>query len=196
MSLQPFLRVTSPAAPVMMDNIDTDRILPAAYMKGLTRDGLGKRLFDKMRYDGTGQPNPDFVLNRVAFADAQILISGVNFGCGSSREHAVWALKDYGIRAVIAQSFGMIFANNCARNGILLIALTEDQIAQITDRGAVPITIDLEAQTITLADMTVIPFAIDAHIRDRLLSGMDDITRTLNYAERISAFETRRVASA
>ena len=194
MSLQPFMRLTSPAAPVMMDNIDTDRILPAAYMKGLTRDGLGKRLFDKMRYDDAGNPNPDFILNQPEFTDVQILLSGVNFGCGSSREHAVWALKDYGIRAVIAQSFGMIFANNCARNGILLITLDEVQIARIIAGGAAPLTIDLEAQQIALSDGAEIPFSIDAHARDRLLSGTDDISRTLGFADRIAQFEQRRVA--
>ena len=194
MSLQPFMRLTSPAAPVMMDNIDTDRILPAAYMKGLTRDGLGKRLFDKMRYDDAGNPNPDFILNQPEFTDAQILVSGVNFGCGSSREHAVWALKDYGIRAVIAQSFGMIFANNCARNGILLITLDEVQIARIIAGGAAPLTIDLEAQQIALSDRSEIPFSIDAHVRDRLLSGTDDISRTLGFADRIAQFEQRRAA--
>ena len=194
MSLQPFMRLTSPAVPVMMDNIDTDRILPAAYMKGLTRDGLGKRLFDKMRYDDAGNPNPDFILNQPEFTDVQILVSGVNFGCGSSREHAVWALKDYGIRAVIAQSFGMIFANNCARNGILLITLDEAQIARIIAGGAAPLTIDLEAQQIALSDGAEIPFSIDAHARDRLLSGTDDISRTLGFADRIAQFEQRRVA--
>ena len=185
----PFTGLTGRVAALPMANIDTDQILPAAYMKGLTRDGLGARLFDKLRYHPDGRPRADFVLNRPALRDAAILVTGANFGCGSSREHAVWALKEHGIRCIVAPSFGMIFAGNCARNGLLLIALDEGAVATVAAAQGQEIAIDLTAQTMLLPDGARIAFAIDPRVRQRLLSGQDDIARTLAHAGAIDAYE-------
>jgi 3-isopropylmalate/(R)-2-methylmalate dehydratase small subunit len=186
----PLARFSARVAALPMENIDTDQILPAAYMKGLTRDGLGVHLFERMRYHPDGRPRADFVLNRPALRDAAILVAGANFGCGSSREHAVWALKDHGIRCIVAPSFGMIFAGNCARNGLLLIALDDGDAARVGAAQGQPVTVDLTAQTIHLPDGESIAFTIDARVRQRLLSGQDDIARTLTHADAIAAYET------
>lgn len=190
-----FTRFRSRLVAMPQANIDTDQILPASFMKGLTRDGLGVHLFDKLRRDENGRPDPDFILNRREYADARILLTGANFGCGSSREHAVWALKDYGFRCIIAPSFGMIFAGNCARNGILLITPGKSDMERITRSVGAEIDIDLQETRITLADGSVLPFSVDARVRTRLLEGQDDIGRTLGHEADISAFETARAAA-
>ncbi len=188
-----FTRLRSCLMALPAANIDTDQILPASYMKGLTRDGLGVHLFDKLRHDESGAPRPEFILNRPENADAQILLSGPNFGCGSSREHAVWALVDHGIRCIIAPSFGMIFAGNCARNGLLLISPDDSTMARLHESVGTEIEVDLERECITLADGSVLPFAIDARVRTRLLNGQDDIQRTLAHVAEIDAFEAAAV---
>lgn len=176
-------------AALPFDNIDTDQILPANYMKGLTRDGLGARLFDKMRHDDHGRPDPQFILNRPETRHARILVAGANFGCGSSREHAVWALKDYGFRVVIAPSFGMIFAHNCTRNGLLLITLPRQQLIELAGMGGQEITVDLVTQQISLPGGGTWDFAIEHRVRQRLLAGQDDIARTLSHADAIARYE-------
>jgi 3-isopropylmalate/(R)-2-methylmalate dehydratase small subunit len=198
--VQKFVRVKAVAAPLALANVDTDMIIPAHYMKALTRSGLGQHLFRELRYDADGGERADFILNRPPFRDAGILIAERNFGCGSSREHAVWALSDFGIRCVIAPSFGDIFASNARKNGLLLIRLTDEVCAAL--RRAVestpcgPVEVDLEAQQIRLASDRAIDFAIDPGDRRILMEGLDDIERTLRHAGAIARFEAgRRPAS-
>ncbi len=191
--MEKFTRLTAAAAPLSLANIDTDLIIPARFMKGLARSGLGRHLFQELRYRPDGTENPDFILNRSACRDAQIVIADRNFGCGSSREHAVWALADFGIRCVIAPSFGDIFSNNARKNGLLLIRLPEDVCERL--RGEIeraqyaPLTIDLTEQTIALASGEVIAFAIDPNDRRTLMEGLDDIARTLRHRDVIARFE-------
>lgn len=189
-----FNTLTGIAAPMPLVNIDTDMIIPKQFLKTIKRSGLGKNLFDEMRYDDTGNELPDFVLNQPAYRNAEILIAGDNFGCGSSREHAPWALLDFGIRAVISTSFADIFFNNCFKNGILPIVLPEDQVQYLMDdasKGAnARITVDLEAQVVTASDGTQFPFEVDAFKKHCLLNGLDDIGLTLEKVSAIDAFES------
>jgi 3-isopropylmalate/(R)-2-methylmalate dehydratase small subunit len=195
----PFTKLTGIAAPLPMINVDTDMIIPKQFLKTIKRTGLGKHLFDEMRYDASGKEIPDFVLNRPAYRKASILVAGENFGCGSSREHAPWALLDFGIRCVIAPSFADIFYNNCFKNGILPIVLPKEEIAKLFDdaeRGAnAVITIDLEKQEIAGPDGGRIRFEIDAFRKHCLLNGLDDIGLTLQKAAEIDSYEARQRAA-
>ena len=194
-----FNKLEGVAAPLRIVNVDTDMIIPKQYLKTIKRTGLGKHLFDEMRYDADGREIPDFVLNRPAYRKASILVAGENFGCGSSREHAPWALLDFGIRCVIAPSFADIFYNNCFKNGILPIALPKEQIAKLFDdaeRGAnAIITIDLEKQEITGPDGGRLHFDIEPFRKHCLLNGLDDIGLTLQKAAAIDSYETRQRAA-
>ncbi len=198
--MEKFTTLTGVAAPLPLINVDTDMIIPKQFLKTIKRTGLGKNLFDEMRYTQDGAEIPDFVLNKPAYRDAKILVTGENFGCGSSREHAPWALLDFGIRCVIAPSFADIFFNNCAKNGILAITLPQEDIDKLMDdagRGANAIlNVDLESQTITGPDGGSIRFEIDEHRKKCLMEGLDDIGLTLKKADAISAYETRRAQTA
>jgi 3-isopropylmalate/(R)-2-methylmalate dehydratase small subunit len=193
--MEKFTTLTGVAAPLPIINIDTDMIIPKQYLKTIKRTGLGTALFAEMRYDESGNENPDFVLNKPAYREASIIVAGDNFGCGSSREHAPWALKDFGVRCVISTSFADIFYNNCFKNGILPIAVTEEQLNALMDdaeRGAnATLTVDLESQTIKGPDGGEIHFDIDPSRKQALLEGLDDIGLTLEKADTISSFETR-----
>ncbi|WP_029041252.1 3-isopropylmalate dehydratase small subunit [Cucumibacter marinus] len=193
--MEKFTTLTGVAAPLPIINIDTDMIIPKQYLKTIKRTGLGTALFAEMRYDESGNENPDFVLNKPAYREASIIVAGDNFGCGSSREHAPWALKDFGVRCVISTSFADIFYNNCFKNGILPIAVSEEQLNALMDdaeRGAnATLTVDLEAQTIKGPDGGEIHFDIDPSRKQALLEGLDDIGLTLEKADTISTFETR-----
>ncbi len=195
-----FTTLTGVAAPLPLINIDTDMIIPKQFLKTIARTGLGKNLFDEMRYDAAGAENPEFVLNKPAYRNAQILVTGDNFGCGSSREHAPWALLDFGIRCVIATSFADIFYNNCFKNGILPIVLPQAEVDKLMDdaeRGAnAVVTVDLENQVIKGPDGGEIPFEVDAFRRHCLLNGLDDIGLTLEKESAIDAFEARQKAEA
>ena len=190
-----FTRLTGVAAPMPQINVDTDMIIPKQFLKTIHRSGLGKNLFDEMRYDADGNEVPDFVLNRPAYRNAQILVAGENFGCGSSREHAPWALLDFGIRCVIAPSFADIFYSNCFKNGILPIALPQEEVDKLMDdagRGAnAVVSVDLEAQVITGPDGGSIAFGVDPFRKHCLLNGLDDIGLTMEKAPAIDAYEAR-----
>jgi len=194
-----FTKLTGIAAPMPMINIDTDMIIPKLFLKTIKRSGLGVNLFDEMRYDDAGNERPDFVLNKPQYRDAEILVAGDNFGCGSSREHAPWAIRDFGIRCVIAPSFADIFFNNCFKNGILPIALpqeTVDLLLKDAEKGAnARMDVDLEAQTITTSDGEVISFKVDAFKKHCLLEGLDDIGLTLEKAASVDAFEAKASAA-
>ncbi len=191
-----FTTLSAIAAPMPLVNIDTDMIIPKQFLKTIQRSGLGKNLFDEMRYTQDGQEIPDFVLNQPPYREAQILVAGENFGCGSSREHAPWALLDFGIRCVIATSFADIFYSNCFKNGILPIVLPQDQVDHLMDdarKGAnARIAIDLETQTVTSADGQVFAFEVDAFKKHCLLNGLDDIGLTLEKVSSIDSFEARQ----
>jgi 3-isopropylmalate/(R)-2-methylmalate dehydratase small subunit len=193
--MQPFTTLTGVAAPLRIVNVDTDMIIPKQYLKTIKRTGLGEGLFAEMRYREDGSENPDFVLNKPAYRKAQILVAGDNFGCGSSREHAPWALNDFGIRCVIATSFADIFYNNCFKNGILPITVSPEDLEKLFDdaeRGAnATLTIDLEAQEIRGPDGGCVRFDLDPFRKHCLLNGLDDIGLTLNKAAAIDAYETR-----
>jgi 3-isopropylmalate/(R)-2-methylmalate dehydratase small subunit len=193
-----FTTLTGVAAPMPLINVDTDMIIPKQFLKTIQRSGLGKNLFDEMRYDREGNEVADFVLNEPAYRNAKILVAGDNFGCGSSREHAPWALLDFGIRCVVATSFADIFYNNCFKNGILPIVLPQEDVDKLMDdaqRGAnAVVTIDLENQVITGPDGGSIAFEVDAHRRHCLLNGLDDIGLTMEKAGAIDAFEARLAA--
>jgi len=194
--MEKFITLRGVAAPLPMINVDTDKIIPKQFLKTIKRSGLGKNLFDEMRYDDNGDEIPDFVLNKPAYRTARILVTGENFGCGSSREHAPWALLDFGIRCVIAPSFADIFYNNCFKNGILPIILPQEQVDLLMDdanRGAnAMVTIDLAAQEITGPDGGLVAFEIDAFRKQCLLDGLDDIDLTLTKSEAIDSFEARQ----
>ncbi|HEV2162807.1 MAG TPA: 3-isopropylmalate dehydratase small subunit [Stellaceae bacterium] len=194
--MQKFTTLTGVAAPLPMINVDTDKIIPKQYLKTIERTGLGKALFDELRYNSDGSEKPDFVLNQPAYRKAEILVAGENFGCGSSREHAPWALLDFGIRAVIAPSFADIFHSNCFKNGILPIALPAEIVAQLMDdarKGSnARLAIDLAKQTITRPDGQVVHFEIDQFRKHCLLDGLDDIGLTLKKESAIAKFEDRR----
>ena len=206
--MQPFRVLTGLVAPLDRANVDTDAIIPKQFLKSVNRSGFGPNLFDAWRYLDPGEPgtdmsrrrpNPDFALNELRYQDAQILLARRNFGCGSSREHAPWALGDYGFRAIIAPSFADIFFNNCFKNGLLPIVLPEADVERLFhDIAAFPgfkLTIDLERQTVATTDGgTVFRFDVDAFRKHCLLNGLDDIALTLNYADEIRAFEAKRKA--
>lgn len=194
-----FDKLTGVAAPLPIINIDTDMIIPKDYLKTIRRTGLAKGLFAEMRYREDGAHDPDFVLNKPAYKDVRILVAGDNFGCGSSREHAPWALLDHGIRCVISTSFADIFYNNCFKNGILPIVVTPEDLEKLLDdagRGAnAVLTVDLQAQEIRGPDGGVIGFDIDPHRKHCLLEGLDDIGLTLEKAPSIDSYENRAAAS-
>jgi len=196
--MEKFTKLTGVAAPLEMINVDTDMIIPKQFLKTIKRTGLGISLFYEMRYDDGGAERPDFVLNRQAYRNAKILIAGDNFGCGSSREHAPWALLDFGIRCVIAPSFADIFYNNCFKNGILPIVVTHAQADALMDeakRGAnATFTVDLESQEIVTSDGRAIPFEIDPFRKRCLLGGLDEIGLTLHKTPEINFFEAEQKA--
>jgi 3-isopropylmalate/(R)-2-methylmalate dehydratase small subunit len=189
-----FTTLTGVAAPLPLINVDTDMIIPKQFLKTILRSGLGVNLFDEMRYDDDRNEIPDFVLNKPAYRDAKILIGGENFGCGSSREHAPWAIADFGIKCVIAPSFADIFYNNCFKNGILPIVLPQDDVDKLmddADRGAnAVVTVDLASQTIKGPDGGEIAFEVDAFRKHCLLNGLDDIGLTMEKADAITKFES------
>jgi 3-isopropylmalate/(R)-2-methylmalate dehydratase small subunit len=191
--MEPFVRLEATAAPMSPPNIDTDQIIPARFLWRKRREGWGHLLFHDLRFDDAGAPKPDFVLNRDAYRGAGILVADRNFGCGSSREQAVWALWDYGIRAVVAPSFGDIFFNNSFQNGLLPVALPAERVAALRaaleGRPGSRVVIDLEAQTLTGPDGAVDRFEIDPFRKECLLAGTDDISFTLGHHERIAEFE-------
>ena len=197
--MEKFTRLTGVAAPFPMDNVDTDRIIPARFLKTIKRSGLGGHLFNELRYSGDGSEKADFVLNRPAYRAARLLVTGDNFGCGSSREHAPWALLDFGIRCVIAPGFADIFYNNCFKNGILPIKLAPDLVERLmkaAERGAnATMTVDLESQEITDPDGGTIPFDVEAFRKHCLLNGLDDIGLTMQKVNRIDTFEAAQNAS-
>ena len=190
-----FTTLTGVAAPLNIMNIDTDMIIPKQYLKTIARTGLGKGLFSEMRYREDGSENPDFVLNKPAYRNAKIVVAGDNFGCGSSREHAPWALLDYGIRCVISTSFADIFYNNCFQNGILPAKVSAEDLAKLMDdasRGAnATLTVDLEKQEIRGPDGGVVKFEIDGFRKHCLLNGLDDIGVTMQKGDKISTFEQK-----
>ncbi|WP_306154688.1 3-isopropylmalate dehydratase small subunit [Roseovarius sp. MMSF_3281] len=191
--MEKFEKLTGVAAPMPLINVDTDMIIPKQFLKTIKRSGLGKNLFDEMRFDDDGNEIPDFVLNKPQYREAEILVAGDNFGCGSSREHAPWAIKDFGIRCVIAPSFADIFYNNCFKNGILPIALPQEQVDVLmkdAEKGSnARMIVDLEAQTVTTSDGEEIAFEIDSFKKHCLLEGLDDIALTLEKASAIDSFE-------
>ncbi len=193
-----FTTLTGVAAPLPMVNVDTDMIIPKQFLKTIKRSGLGVNLFDEMRYDREGEEVADFVLNQSAYRSASILVAGENFGCGSSREHAPWALKDFGIRCVIAPSFADIFFNNCFKNGILPIPLPQEQVdILMKDAGKgenARVSVDLETETITTSDGEVISFDVDPFRKRCLMEGLDDIGLTMEHAARIDDFESEATA--
>ncbi len=190
-----FNKLHGVAAPLEIINVDTDMIIPKQFLKTIKRTGLGKNLFDEMRYNTDGSEKESFILNKPAYRHANILIAGDNFGCGSSREHAVWALSDFGIKAIIAESFADIFFNNASKNGILLITLPKDQVQSLmkkAERGQnATMTIDLEKQTITDPDGVEIKFDIEEFKKHCLLNGLDDIGLTSQHEKTITDFETK-----
>ena len=203
--MEKFKKLTGIVMPLDRPNVDTDAIIPKQFLKSIKRTGFGPNLFDEWRYLDHGEPgmdnskrpiNPDFVLNQPRYQGAQILLARENFGCGSSREHAPWALLDYGFRVIIAPSFADIFYNNCFKNGILPIVLdagTVDELfREVEANEGYTLTVDLENQTITKPDGSVIPFEIDEFRKHRLLEGLDDIGLTLEHADEIRAYEERR----
>ncbi len=198
--MEKFTRLTGVAAPLPITNIDTDMIIPKQFLKTIRRTGLGKALFHEMRYHEDGSENPGFVLNKPQYRDARILVAGDNFGCGSSREHAPWALADFGIRCIISTSFADIFYSNCFKNGILPIVLPGEDVDKLMDdaaRGAnATVTIDLEKQEITGPDGGTIHFDIDPFRKHCLLEGLDDIGLTLQKQDKIEAFEKKQAETA
>ncbi|MEX5548286.1 3-isopropylmalate dehydratase small subunit [Pseudomonas pergaminensis] len=199
MSLQPFTLVTGRAAPMLAANIDTDVIMPKQFLKGIDRSGLDRGLFFDLRFLPSGEPNPEFVLNQPAWQGASFMVVGPNFGCGSSREHAVWGLKQMGIRALIGSSFAGIFYDNCQRNGVLLITLDEALLQTlgktVSQADQAQISVDLEAQQIRLANGEVIGFQIDTLRKTALLLGLDAIGSTLQRSDEIKAFERQHLAA-
>ncbi|UFQ02652.1 3-isopropylmalate dehydratase small subunit [Pseudomonas fitomaticsae] len=196
--MQPFDTVSGSAAPFLASNIDTDVIMPKQFLKGIDRQGLDRGLFFDLRFLASGEPNPEFVLNQPAWQDATFLVTGPNFGCGSSREHAVWGLKQVGIRALIGTTFAGIFYDNCQRNGVLAIQLDDAPFKRVAEAISVPetaqISVNLAQQTLELADGTLIGFEIDQLRKQSLLLGLDAIGTTLQRTEQIRAFEARHLA--
>lgn len=197
--MEKFTKFTGVAAPLAIRNIDTDMIIPKQFLKTIKREGLGVHLFDEMRYLDDGSENPEFVLNKDAYRNAQIIVAGDNFGCGSSREHAPWALKDFGIKVIISTSFADIFYNNCFKNGMLPIRVDEETLGKLMDdaeRGAnATLTVDLESQTINGPDGGEVKFDIDPFRKHCLLEGLDDIGLTQQKADKIDVFEGKQKSS-
>ena len=194
--MEPFVKFNGIVAPMDRVNIDTDQVIPAVHLKRIERTGYGQFLFESWRFNVDGAPNPDFVLNKPGYQGASILIAGRNFGCGSSREHAPWALQEYGFRCIIASSFADIFYNNCFQNGVLPIILPEDQVRQIMDKASenpgISLNVDLQTQRIWDEDEEIsISFELDPFRRDCLLEGLDDIGITLQNEDKIREFENR-----
>ncbi len=203
--MEKFTRMTELVVPLDRSNVDTDAIIPKQYLKSIKRTGFGPNLFDDWRYLDPGEPgqdhskrrlNPDFILNQERYRHAKILLARQNFGCGSSREHAPWALLDFGIQAMIAPSFADIFYNNCFKNGLLPVILSADKVNQLFfECGATTgyrLTVDLEAQTVTTPEGQMFPFEIDPARKHRLLNGLDDIAMTLDHTDAICAYEARQ----
>ncbi len=197
--MQPFTKLTSVAAPLKVINVDTDMIIPKQYLKTIKRTGLGSALFSEMRYDEAGKENPDFVLNKPAYRKAEIIVAGDNFGCGSSREHAPWALLDFGVRCVISTSFADIFYNNCFKNGILPVIVSQSDLDNLFDdaeRGSnATLTVDLESQEIRGPDGGTVKFEIDPWRKHCLLNGLDDIALTMVKQTSIDTYETKTAES-
>ncbi|UWQ79963.1 3-isopropylmalate dehydratase small subunit [Leisingera sp. S132] len=193
--MEKFTKIQGIAAPMPLVNIDTDMIIPKVFLKSIQRTGFGKNLFDEMRYNRDGTEIEDFVLNKPQYRSAEILIAGDNFGCGSSREHAPWAIADFGIKCIVSTSFADIFFNNSFKNGILPIVLPQEQVDVLmkdAEKGAnARMTVDLEAQEITTSDGEVISFEVDAFKKHCLLNGLDDIGLTMEKADSIKSFEER-----
>ena len=193
--MEKFEKLSGVAAPMPLVNIDTDMIIPKVFLKTIKRSGLGVNLFDEMRYDREGNEKPDFVLNKPQYRDAKILVAGDNFGCGSSREHAPWAIADFGIKCVISTSFADIFYNNCFKNGILPLVLPEDAVDTLmkdAEKGANSIIeVDLENQTIVSSDGEVFRFEVDPFKKHCLLNGLDDIGLTMEKEDHIAAYESK-----
>ncbi|NTV94972.1 MAG: 3-isopropylmalate dehydratase small subunit [Thiobacillus sp.] len=207
--MKPFIHLDGLAAPMDRANVDTDAIIPKQFLKSIKRSGFGPNAFDEWRYLDRGEPgmdcsnrpkNPDFVLNQARYQGASVLLARENFGCGSSREHAPWALEDYGFRTIIAPSFADIFFNNCFKNGILPIVLPAEVVDRLFQETAASegytLAVDLPAQTVTTPSGEVIPFEVDAERKHRLLNGLDDIGLTLQLTDQIKAYEARRKADA
>jgi 3-isopropylmalate/(R)-2-methylmalate dehydratase small subunit len=196
--MEKFTTLTAIAAPLPMTNVDTDKIIPARFLKTIKRTGLGVHLFDSLRYDAAGAERPDFVLNRAPYREAKILIAFENFGCGSSREHAPWALLDFGIKCVIAPNFADIFYNNCFKNGVLPVrlprAVCEQLMADAGLGGNARLTVDLVRQVVVRPNGEEVAFEVDPFRRHLLLEGLDDIGQTLQHGPAISAYEARRRA--
>jgi 3-isopropylmalate/(R)-2-methylmalate dehydratase small subunit len=197
--VQPFVTLTATAVPLRAENVDTDQIIPARYLTAVTKAGMGDGLFAAWRYGADGTPNPEFVFNRPDYSGAEILLAGRNFGSGSSREHAVWALTEYGFKAIIAPAFADIFYNNSLKNGLLPVALPEEQVAMLWDlveeQPDTRIAIDLAAQTVTLSDGQQASFAIDPYRKTCLLHGLDDLGYLLSKEQEIAAYEQRGQAA-
>jgi 3-isopropylmalate/(R)-2-methylmalate dehydratase small subunit len=194
--MEPFRRHEGVVAPLDRVNVDTDQIIPKQFLKSIARTGYGLNCFNDWRYLDSGEPNPDFILNRPEYQGASILLARANFGCGSSREHAPWALGEYGFRAVIAPSFGDIFRQNCMQNGLVPIVLPDEELDRLFQHAfeepGSSLTVDLERQVIELADGVTIPFEFDPFRKNCLLNGLDDIGLTLQYADEIATYEQQR----
>ena len=193
--MEKFEKLAGVAAPMPLVNIDTDMIIPKVFLKTIKRSGLGVNLFDEMRYDREGNEKPDFVLNKTQYREAKILVAGDNFGCGSSREHAPWAIADFGIKCVVSTSFADIFYNNCFKNGILPVVLPQDKVDILmkdAEKGANSIIeVDLENQTIASSDGEVFSFEVDPFKKHCLLNGLDDIGLTMEKEDKITAYESK-----
>ena len=198
--MQAFTTLTAPAAPLPLANVDTDKIIPARFLKTIKRSGLGAHLFDTLRFDAQGAERPDFVLNQEPYRQAQILIAHENFGCGSSREHAPWALLDFGIRCVIAPDFADIFHNNCFKNGILPVRLSREDCDKLMEDARMGdnarLTVDLQRQVVVRPNGEELPFPVDTFRRHLLLNGLDDIGQTMQRAAAIDGYEARQRAQA
>ena len=196
--MEAFTRLDAAAAPLPLAHIDTDQIIPKQFLKTVERAGLAKGLFYDLRFDEQGREKPDFVLNQPAYRHAGVLIAGDNFGCGSSREHAPWALMDFGIKAVISTSFADIFYNNCFQNGLLPVVLSASQVQQLMDEargGNHVVSVDLETQTVTSPSGAVFTFEIDPQRKQKMLQGLDAIGETLQSAAAIDTYEMKRALS-
>jgi 3-isopropylmalate/(R)-2-methylmalate dehydratase small subunit len=193
--MKPFTNFESRIAPLPIANVDTDQIIPARFLKTISKDGLGDQLFCDWRYDESGKPKPDFILNRPEAKGAQVLVAGDNFGCGSSREHAPWALTQYGFRAVVSTSFADIFKGNALKNGLLPIVVPGDVHAKLLASPGTVVKIDLAAQTLTLPDGRAVEFPIDPFSKHCLLEGVDELGYILQQEAAIAAFEAKRVGS-
>jgi 3-isopropylmalate/(R)-2-methylmalate dehydratase small subunit len=189
--MEPITRFTSPTVVWTPDDVDTDQVIPARFLKGTARSGWGEHLFADRRYDAEGRPRPDFPLNRPEAKGARVLVAGRNFGCGSSREHAVWALQGFGFQAVVAPSFADIFRGNALKNGLLPVAVDDAVHSRLVSAPGSPVTVDLEAQRLTLPDGTEVLFSIDPFARYCLLNGIDELQFLLGQEEAIAAYERR-----